>query len=83
LLLEAEALRRLLLRSRATQAIEVQPENHRNALNGKVLHKTPVLAMAQTLQKYRKRTRVRQNLRKSEAESDPVYDLTAIDTRRS
>ena len=29
----------------ATPAIEVQPEDHRNALDRKVLQKTPVLAM--------------------------------------
>src|SRR6202140_2476182 len=31
----------------ATPATEVQPEDHRNALDRKVLQKTPVLAMAQ------------------------------------
>ena len=31
----------------AIPATEVQPEDHRNALDGKVLQKTPVLAMAQ------------------------------------
>src|ERR1700722_1277780 len=31
----------------ATPATEVEPEDHRNALDRKVLQKTPVLAMAQ------------------------------------
>src|ERR1700738_981342 len=32
----------------ATPATEAQPEDHRNALDRKVLQKTPVLAMAQS-----------------------------------
>jgi hypothetical protein len=43
-----------------TPATEVQPEDHRNALDGKVLQKTPVLAMtqAQTCHRSRKCTKV-------------------------
>src|ERR1700730_8662224 len=44
----------------ATPATEVQPEDHRNALDRKVLQKTPVLAMAQaqTCHRSRKCTKV-------------------------
>jgi hypothetical protein len=44
----------------ATAATEVQHEDHRNALDGKVLQKTPVLAMAQaqTCHRSRKCTKV-------------------------
>src|SRR5271165_1193125 len=44
----------------ATPATGVQPEDHRNALDRKVLQKTPVLAMAQsqTCHRYRKCTKV-------------------------
>src|SRR5271166_2909852 len=43
-----------------TPATGVQPEDHRNALDRKVLQKTPVLAMAQsqTCHRYRKCTKV-------------------------
>src|SRR5271166_3766947 len=39
----------------ATPATEVQPEDHRNALDRKVLQKTPVLAMAQVQTCHRSR----------------------------
>jgi hypothetical protein len=39
----------------ATPATEVQPEDHRNALDTKVLRKTPVLAMAQAQTCHRSR----------------------------
>src|SRR5271166_38469 len=44
----------------ATLATEVQPEDHRNTLDRKVLQKTPVLAMAQaqTCRRSRKCTKV-------------------------
>jgi len=44
----------------ATPATEMQPEDHRNALDTKVLQKTPVLAMAQaqTCHRSRKCTKV-------------------------
>ena len=39
----------------AIPATEVQPEDHRNALDRKVLQKTPVLAMAQVQTCHRSR----------------------------
>ena len=50
----------------ATPATEVQPEDHRNALDRKVLQKTPVLAMAraQTCHRSHKCTKVA---------SEPIY----------
>jgi len=40
---------------RTHPATEVQPEDHRNALDRKVLQKTPVLAMAQAQTRQRSR----------------------------
>ena len=44
----------------AMPATEVQPEDHRNALDGKILQKTPVPAMAQaqTCHRSRKCTKI-------------------------
>src|SRR5271165_1709075 len=55
-----EKIHRSQSRLPPTPATGVQPEHHRNALDRKVLQKTPVLAMAQsqTCHRYRKCTKV-------------------------